>query len=71
MKSNELTGKRVCVQGHWGTITEAYAYTDHETNREITRFKVHFDPCDISNTSYDNGTYGCYTDYLERCYAFE
>lgn len=71
MKSNELIGKRVCVQGFWGVITDAYAYTKPETNRETTRFKVKFDPCAISNTVYDNGTYGCYTDCLEKFYAFE
>lgn len=71
MKSNELVGKRVCVQGYWGVITESSTYIKSETNRETTRFKVKFDPCDISNTVYDNGTYGCYTDCLEQFYVFE
>lgn len=63
-------GMRVCVHGYWGTITDIEKYTRHN-GKEVTRFKVKFDPCDISGTCYDNSFYGCYTEALEYMYTFK
>ena len=67
-------GMKVCVQVYWGTITEINTYKcSHGINKgkEVTRFRVRFDPCDISNTVYDNSNYGCITEALEQFYAFK
>lgn len=67
---NITIGMKVCVQGYWGTITEIEKCIC-DNGKEKTRFRVKFDPCNISNTVYDNSFYGCYSELLEQMYAFK
>ena len=68
---NHKVGDKICVHGYWGTILEIQVVPGADPGRTKTRFKVHFDDCDISNTSYDDAWYGCYTEHVDEVYAFK